>query len=285
MEEALPLLMRHGVCVIRAGEVPTLMIPQRMQGLGLNTARLLPANGDIRALHGKGEQEYWIFVNEGRDPWTGVIDVPSVGSCYHYDAWRDGWQHAAAQPTADGTRLSITLLPLHSTVVIFSKQAPAMPSLLEAFEGQTIRLDQGWTRSICRAIDYPHFAEPEMTMLPDDLAEEKPDFSGFARYEREISLERVPLWVALTITDAYEGVELFVNDVSLGIQIAPPFQYEVTPYLKRGGNRIVIEVATTLERENASLPDQMRTYLQLGPKQPTCPSGISGHVCWKQKEG
>lgn len=55
--------------------------------------------------------------------------------------------------------------------------------------------------------------------------------------------------VILEITDAGEDVEVFVNGISAGIQILPPFYYDITEYLKEGENTIRIEVATTLERE------------------------------------
>ena len=48
------------------------------------------------------------------------------------------------------------------------------------------------------------------------------------RYEKSIRLEKLPSRVRLTVTDAYEGVEAFVNGHSLGIQVAPPFQYSGT---------------------------------------------------------
>lgn len=91
----------------------------------------------------------------------------------------------------------------------------------------------------------------------------------------------------LEVTDAYEGVEVFVNDVSLGIQIAPPFSYCLTGRLRRGNNAVRIEVATTLERENAKLPDPIRMYMGLGEKIPECPSGINGTVSlyYAEEEG
>jgi hypothetical protein len=53
----------------------------------------------------------------------------------------------------------------------------------------------------------------------------------------------------IEITDAHEGVELFVNGVSAGIQIVPPFRYRIDTFLKEGLNTFTIEVATTLERQ------------------------------------
>ena len=47
----------------------------------------------------------------------------------------------------------------------------------------------------------------------------------------------------------YEDVEVFVNGQSLGIQVLPPFWYDISGALKDGRNTLRIEVATTLERE------------------------------------
>ena len=62
-----------------------------------------------------------------------------------------------------------------------------------------------------------------------------------------------------------------MNDVSLGIQIAPPFSYCLTGKLRRGNNAVRIEVAATLERENAKLPDPIRMYMGLGKRYRTVP--------------
>ena len=134
-----------------------------------------------------------------------------------------------------------------------------------------------WERSICRSIDYPDFKDGRKITLPDRLAEEKPEFSGFVRYENEFILSKGQMAeggrIVLAVTDAWEGVELFVNKNSAGIQIAPPFLYDITGLCREGENEIVIEVATTLEREMAKVPDPIR------PKpEPAALSGITGEV-------
>ena len=67
-------------------------------------------------------------------------------------------------------------------------------------------------------------------------------------------------------------MELFVNGNSLGIRVAPPFRYEIGDALREGENEIRIEVATTLERENA------------GTVTPDCPSGINGRCVLERME-
>ena len=177
-------------------------------------------------------------------------------------------------PADGGTALDVMLYPGHSLVVEFGTPAePPQPPLCTAGRGQELTQ---WKRSTCRAIDYPAFGPARPITLPDPLDREEPDFSGFVRYERTITSTGEK--TVLEITDAYEGVEVFVNGQSLGIQIVPPFRYNLTHYLHQGENQLAIDVATTLERENAGQPDMIRTYLGLGPKQPTCPSGINGSV-------
>ena len=74
-----------------------------------------------------------------------------------------------------------------------------------------------------------------------------PKFSGFIRYEKEILAGEN--YTALEISDAHEGVEVFVNGISAGIQITPPYRYDLTALCHPGRNKLTIEVATTLERE------------------------------------
>ena len=81
----------------------------------------------------------------------------------------------------------------------------------------------------------------------------------------------------LLITDACEGVEVFVNGVSLGLQIVPTYRYDLTDVLKAGANTIAIEVATTLEREAVDFFNPFAAVLG-EPPAPSCPSGINGVV-------
>lgn len=69
----------------------------------------------------------------------------------------------------------------------------------------------------------------------------------------------------LEITDAWEGVEVFVNGKSAGIQVAPPFRYDLRSLTSEDENVLVIEVATSLERERR------------GAKK-AAPTGITGEV-------
>lgn len=114
--------------------------------------------------------------------------------------------------------------------------------------GMELALPENWKRSICRNIDYPNFKDEVEVQLPDHLAEEMPEFSGLVRYEN-MFMSNGNESLVLEVTNAAEGVEVFVNGHSAGIQIVPPYQYDISALVKEGDNKLVIEVATNLERE------------------------------------
>lgn len=104
-----------------------------------------------------------------------------------------------------------------------------------------------WRRSLCEGAEYPAFSGETAITTPDYLEEMHPEFSGFARYETDFEAHGEDL--VLEITNTAEGVEIFVNGKSAGIQIVPPFRYDLTALAQSGRNLLTIEVATTLERE------------------------------------
>lgn len=229
-----------------------------------------------RYLHEDGTEIY-LFVNEGTIPYHGLAtmrDVPEdVKSVYCYNAWDNCLEPAQM----DEAGFTLDIYPLHSVILILdrSEGTPIQRSenlFPAASEKQEIPLSHSWYRSICRSIDYPDFRQSREVELPDTLAEDMPKFSGFARYINHFEAKKgEPLY--LEITDAHEGVEVFLNGQSLGIQIAPPFRYRLSEELKDGENELRIEVATTLERENSDIPDMTGQ-----PRIPTSLSGITGSV-------
>lgn len=221
-----------------------------------------------------------MVVNEGTEMYQGRLLCDLDGTCYEYEPWDNKMIPADVQ--AEGIR--ITVYPYQSKLLIFDRNescagyAEAADSAYMAKAEflrrkgmfQEVEMPGAWTRSICTGKEYPHFRNPKETDLPDHLWEEQPDFSGYARYEKEIDLEDTA-GLVLCIEDAAEGVEVFVNGKSLGIQCVPPYVYLPGRYLSEGKNKIVIEVASTLERAMAKVPDIMgQTHEAVGK------TGITG---------
>ena len=231
-----------------------------------------PASPYLRAMHYQGRAEFYFFVNEAATAYTGTVTLPYSGPAYRYDAWENRVYPAELK---DG-RLSITLEPLHSCLLILDEADEALLAEPVHCEGKALPLAP-WTRRLCAGIDYPGFGEAEEVTLPDRLAEEKPAFSGFARYESAFALE-APGTVTLELSDAREGLEVFVNGESAGIQIAPPFRYDLSALVRPGENTLAVEVATTLDRQCYDLNKDNVRFMMRGLVEPTEPTGITGTV-------
>ncbi len=266
VKAAVPLLESKGVRVIDAGITAPGMIPAALKEIGAEAPALSPDNPDLRTLHICGDIDAWMLVNEGSEAWTGELTMPTVGGCVRYDAWDNRLHTVKTDRGDDSTTVYLTVRPLHSVILLFGYDPDAGSVIPEARLSEKLLLTDGWRRSVCRAVDYPWFENEKTVSLPDVLADEMPHFSGFVRYENSFVMGSDQKRANVIVTDAYEGVELFINGVSLGLQIAPPFRYDITSAVKPGKNTIMIEVATTLERENAS------------DDTPSCPSGING-IC------
>jgi hypothetical protein len=234
----------------------------------------------FRYLHNDGSVIY-IFNNEGGRVYRGVIRVSENMPCAVYNAWDNRLEKVNSEAAENGkqTHLHVEIEPFKAAIIVFdgSMTAETLNNLKEPLfpAGSPVQLIKGWKRSLCRGIEYPGFKGSLEVAFPDKLAEEQPEFSGFARYENVFSVTGVPLSEAvLEITDAYEGVEVFVNEVSAGIQIVPPFRFDVLLFIREGENHLAIEVATNLERQvgHPGFPDAD------GNTEPLSLSGITGPV-------
>lgn len=250
-------------------------LAERLDALGVPEVKLAPANDRVRYLRYEKDGTLYAFVNEGQTAYTGEIFVPTEGPCAVYNAWDNRLERADARPAPGGTVLSVALEPVHSLIVVFGETGG-----LPVFEPVTTRglaptVLAEWMRSICRAKDYPHFAGEKKTAVPDDLAGEMPAFSGIARYETAFAGKEGQRTV-LEITDAHEGVEVFVNGQSAGMQVVPPFVFDLTSFVTDGENTLAVEVATTLEREVYAMHPTNGYGLPAEP--PAAPTGINGNV-------
>lgn len=252
-------------------------LAKRLHTDGVSEIKVHPENPDLRYLHYKTEQDLYMFVNEGNTVYEGSIRVPQKGQCYAYDTWNNRLETVRTREYPEGTVLDVRLEPLKSLVVIFDTP-DRIPNAPLALSDRKTAVNEGWKRSVCRSIAYPDFGEEKSVCLPDTLAGEMPLFSGFVRYEKEMELSlKKEENLLLELTDAAEGVEVFVNGNSAGIQIPPFCRYDLTPFWREGRNVLCIEIATTLEREMSTLPNPMAAVMG-GEQNPSSPSGINGRV-------
>ena len=240
--------------------------------LNLPVPVVSPDSYSIRILHINGDTPVFFIVNEAAEVFEGTVTLPVSGECYLYDPWDNVCRPAHADAVAAGTRVKQTVEPLKSVAVVFGTcDEPLVEPVTCAGEVEELTR---WNRCICPGIEYPKFGEVSVVTIPEDIAIALPEFSGIARYETGIHCSGNQT-VTLEITDAGEAVEVFVNGKSLGIQIAPPFRYDLTKYLAEGENRLTIEVATTLERQAYPAAEELIRKIH---KPPVCKTGLTGTV-------
>jgi hypothetical protein len=250
-----------------------------LQDTGMNGISISPANNRIRYLHyiHDGGMSLYYLINEGDAIWNGSIRFPLTQPCAVYNAWDNQLENPHAQIKGGNTEMALEIEPLKSLVVVFDETLSPVKNAPMPLPDASIDLNEGWSRSVCGALDYPEFKEAKEISLPDNLAGEKPDFAGFIRYERRFVAEQsAGICQVLEITDAYEGVELFVNGVSAGIQIVPPFRYRIDTLVKPGVNTFTIDAATTLERQVK--PSVFAEAMGMSAPGESAPLGITGKV-------
>lgn len=201
----------------------------------------VPKTNRLRSYSYNGERKFVLLVNESKDCYSGRIKLSGAQNAFLYDAWEQKYLPVKTYRTVDGIAFDLKLETFKS-VVVFTDYGES-PEYTEL--GKQIELKE-FTQSVTRAIDYPKFQGTKKAVAPlNGISKKK--FSGYVRYETKINLNAKK--AILEIDDAYEGVEVFINGKSCGIQVVPKFAFDITDFIRNGENEIAIEVATTLERE------------------------------------
>ena len=265
--EPLPTALR--ACTV----VPLGGLAAHMRGLGLQHVALESASNRVRVLRYEAENARYMLVNEAAEVYNGSVILPNAGACYAYDAWENVIFAVDARIVDGGTAVALSLEPRKSLFIVFDSPPEGLqPRQRE--RGNAVPL-QKWTRALCAAVKYPSFSAAKPVNVPDALAAEQPAFSGFARYQTCFEGDTAREWL-LEITDAAEGVEVFVNGKSAGVQIVPCYRFDITTFVQNGRNALAIEVATTLERERFAA--QKGLVSRLLAKKPSGGSGLTGAV-------
>lgn len=220
------------------------------------SVKLTPCSNRIRAMHYHGDEELVYLFNEDDAIYDGTVELPIRESVCAYNAWDNRLE---ALEIVDG-KIKVHLYPHHSLLIIPQKDRTVCNPLVMHGHKQELA---HFTQSICRSIDYPVFSKHREIKKLESYHLTDPKFSGFIRYEAEI--EAATGFTGLEITEAYEGVEVFVNGKSAGIQVIAPYRYDLSFLCVSGKNKLTIEVATTLERER-------------GIRKNAAPTGITGSI-------
>jgi hypothetical protein len=215
----------------------------------------------------------------------------------------------AAQPAGQTTKLRLNLAPYESRVIVFDK-ATAHYTVVRWFRGSlALDLSSGWN------VTFPELGETEqmqhLTSWTDN--ERTRYYSGRAIYEKSFVLPEGfsgsrevidfgpgtpvpppppgPGMRALLESPVRECAVVFVNGQRAGSVWHPPYELDVTKFLRAGKNQIRLVVANLAINEMAgrSLPDYRLLNLRYGERfvpqgykdLHPLPSGILGSVTLK----
>ena len=258
--------------VVALSDLADYLIEQDLQDI-----KVVPASPMLRSLHYKEDNDIYLFTNEDMaETFCGTITLPSVGALYVYDVWNNQLKDVEYEQDEEKTTLNVTVSPYESLVIVFDQ---AEDELVKAHKNEEeLILKAGWSMSLATAKEYPNFHDKQQIETFESVGLKIPSFSGIIRYETTAKLSGIQK-ASLLIEDAFEGVEVLINGNSVGIQVAPPFIFDISNYIKDGNNDIRIEVATTLERERNAAPPIPGDFLAALSKAPIlAPSGIVGEV-------
>ncbi len=245
----------------------------------INEITIAAKSNRIRYMHYYNGSHIYYFINEADSVYEGSVTIPRTGNIYAYHAWDNVVETVNAVANDDSTTINLEIEPMQSVILVFDDVGELKnrkPLTYVEKNGSVKEFNGLWKRSMVKSIDYSRFFDEKEISFPDNCASEYPKFSGIFRYENTITLDGKKDTV-LTITDAYEGVELFVNGKSAGIQVVPTYRFDITPLITAGENKIIIEVSTTLERERAAAKNRSQLEKMLQNKV-LAPTGITGEV-------
>lgn len=242
--------------IVQLSDLVAYMKKRRMPNV-----KIQPSDRYIRSYQYYGDPEILYLVNEGTEVYEGSVYLPGRReSCYRYEAWENHLEAVKSRCTEKGLEISVRIEPGKSWILVFDEAGFMECKKVSLVSEERIRkLDTGWKRSVCESVAYPAFGEAAEVVLPDAAELEMPEFAGVLRYETSVTIEENETSlkkkseekdseIILEITDAGEAVQVFVNERDCGIQIMPPYRYEIGEWLRPGENQITVEVATTLER-------------------------------------
>ncbi|CAH1199087.1 glycosylhydrolase-like jelly roll fold domain-containing protein [Paenibacillus sp. JJ-223] len=218
----------------------------------------------------------FMFFNESpHQPVQTKIHLPVSGKLYAYDGFLNRLTRVDASQDMDGGSMAeIALSPYESVVWlngdIVEGSVEAMPC--PATESTiAVELNRVWTVSTSRAEKYPHFEA--WGSLKDLCSMSGPDvlprFSGTFRYETDVEWGETSDRVLLNLGEVYETAEVWVNGEHVGVRICPPYQLDVSRFLIKGNNCLIVEVTNTLVKEQR---DNLSSFAQQEP------SGLLGPV-------
>ncbi|OXM82291.1 glycosylhydrolase-like jelly roll fold domain-containing protein [Paenibacillus rigui] len=218
--------------------------------------------------------DVFMFFNEHPNHTIHTTVALSVqGDVYAYDAFLNRLTRLNITREKGATTVQLTLHPYESTVLLHGAalEGYANVALRQHTAGAGLELKGEWTVSTADAEHYPQFKEWEKLKVLTNMSGPGclPRFTGTFRYETEFEWNESESQALVDLGEVYETAEVWLNGEPAGVRICPPYHLEIDGLIKKGKNKLVIEVTNTLVKDQ-------RDFLSAFAQQE--PSGLIGPV-------
>jgi len=219
--------------------------------------------------YNKGDKKYVLLFNEGIfENLDLALDFEGEYSASLYDAYEDKYLPVKYEKCQKGTRVSLNIPTYTQLVLVLEKgEAKVVPFPNEV--KTPVALSDEYAVSISSAEEYPVFKKTEFTKIGNlSCPAGMPGFSGTVRYENAFDAKDETKRFVLSLGSVGETAEVFVNGVSAGVRICPPYDFDITGLVKKGENSLAIEVTNTLvyqQHDSLSMWHPIAPYGLIGP--------------------
>ncbi len=250
----------------------------------------------------RGQEEsemthYYLFHNEDPgqafDQW---IHIRGQGKPFIYRPWENKSEDIEFEVTGQGLRVRCMMNPLELAILCVDRsenvqeyvnnprgsKGPGKYRLCQEIQTMKVKLYDAFAyhKAGGRLEGLDLIGETILESPYTGIQHIYKDFSGYIRYETQIELEKDKAY-RISIEDLSDSVEVFVDRLSLGIQVAPPFNFDFVHEGEGVSIKLSFMVATKLERLLKSKGHDIKS---MSPYRPLSPTGILGKVTLYEKE-
>ena len=248
--------------------VPAAMLADYMQDRELMDVRMLRPFPYLRVYHCvRGGTHTYMFTNEdAHRTFDRGVWLPFAGQALALDLLGDATETVTLERTPWWVpNLPLTLVPGESRFIVIGETTDHLPPKAQSWT----ELAPVWQVSLAEERGYTEFAPYRAmeTLVSLTGPDEKPDFSGIARYEAVFDAPEGGS--VLDLGRVGETARVTLNGEALGARICAPYTFDVRGKLLKTGNRLTVEVADTLVYRT---PDPFSKFLARPP------SGLLGPV-------
>ncbi len=271
--EVMALVKEHST-VVRLGELARILRAEGICDITINRTFT-----DLSFYHYKKDGDIFVFQNESAyKTFRGTVTLPVTAELMCYDAMEDRCESIAQAADGDHTVVELELAPAE-TIVLMEKKGQVCTRVHRSFTEQLEGLREtdisgDWDVAMVRAVSYPDFSPEEHRTVLEPVSDEHPFFSGVIRYRKTVVLDETPSAAFFKAENVCEVMKITVNGQEAGVRLTPPYQTELTGFLKTGENEICVEVATTPAREQQELPQPPFDFTY----EPTEATGMFGKI-------